>query len=395
VTDKSAKEFVNFIIGRTANGKQGIVPLSNLSFWMGAGFSKSWDKRYPIEDDLFNITENESQHWRNLSGFLATNNYDGFDQLGVDRFKEIVYQLGMFKKYPAIRGRYIDESNIALIENELRMLVKRKFYNIVHPYCFDENEQRIQFGHNLNTAQKEIIDFFKLVMKQDDGSQGVAQGLRTHFLTTNYDNLIEAIIDATSSDPVGASQLYLYRGITPAKINGEANVKPVHDNWIVNSLFKINGGFEIYKRGREYELDYRARAAAAEGGDAPQLMLPSKEQDYTQDYFKAIFPKAVRLLQESKALVIVGYSLPEEDSLLRFLMKQFAEDRADGVGRVVFYITKSKMPEYRERAKFESIWPNPDELPGLTLHIYSNGFDNWAAEVNKVAKKLMRPPDNL
>lgn len=70
-------------------------------------------------------------------------------------------------------------------------------------------------------------------------------------------------------------------------------------------------------------------------------MLPSNEQDYTQKYFKALFPKAIRLLQESKILVVVGYSLPEEDALIRFLIRQFAEDRADGDQKVIFYIDLS------------------------------------------------------
>jgi len=395
-TSKSATAFVKFIMERTAYAKQGIVPLSSLSFWMGAGFSKSWDPQYPIGDDLFTIKENEWQMWRNLSGFLATNNYHGLDELSPDRFREIVYQLGMFKKYPAIRGRFIDKSNIAMIENELRRVVMNKFYKTVQPYCFNEKTGRIEIGHRLNEAQNDIIKFFRLVMNQVDGSLDVAQGLRANFITTNYDNLIEAIIDASSSELVGASQLYLYRGITPVSINGEDNVKPIQDNWIVNSLFKINGGFEIYKRDRKYELDYRASAGTAKGGDAPQLMLPSKEQDYTQDYFKAIFPKAVRLLQESKALVIVGYSLPEDDSLLRFLMKQFAEDRADGIGRLVFYITKSNEREFKLKEKLESVWPNPDESPSFRLHIYLEGFDKWAAEVNTEAReRMMWSPDNL
>lgn len=35
-------------------------------------------------------------------------------------------------------------------------------------------------------------------------------------------------------------------------------------------------------------------------------MLPSHEQDYQQKYFQTNFPKAIRLLQESIVLVIVG-----------------------------------------------------------------------------------------
>ncbi len=46
-------EHSHFIIERAANGKQGIVSLLNLSFWMGAGFSKSWDDQYLIEKKIY------------------------------------------------------------------------------------------------------------------------------------------------------------------------------------------------------------------------------------------------------------------------------------------------------------------------------------------------------
>jgi hypothetical protein len=36
-------------------------------------------------------------------------------------------------------------------------------------------------------------------------------------------------------------------------------------------------------------------------------------------------------------LVIVGYSLPPDDALIRFFIRQFAEEQEDGHGKVVFY----------------------------------------------------------
>ena len=41
-------------------------------------------------------------------------------------------------------------------------------------------------------------------------------------------------------------------------------------------------------------------------------------------------------------LVIVGYSLSEEDALLRFLVRQFAEDLRDASGKYIFYIDYTK-----------------------------------------------------
>ena len=64
--------------------------------------------------------------------------------------------------------------------------------------------------------------------------------------------------------------------------------------------------------------------------------MPSKEQNYIDPYLSSSFPKAVRLLHESDVLVIVGYSLSEEDALLRFLIRQFAEDLRDVHGKSIF-----------------------------------------------------------
>ena len=109
-------------------------------------------------------------------------------------------------------------------------------------------------------------------------------------------------------------------------------------------------------------------------------MLPSNEQDYTQNYFKSIFPKAIRLLQESRILVIVGYSLPEEDALLRFLVKQFAEDRADGDEKLVFYIDLAS--EYEQRSRITSVFPHSEEGRGLKCIPFSGSFVDWIKELN-------------
>jgi hypothetical protein len=113
-------------------------------------------------------------------------------------------------------------------------------------------------------------------------------------------------------------------------------------------------------------------------------MLPSNEQDYTQEYFKALFPKSIRLLQESKVLVVVGYSLPEEDALIRFLIKQFAEDRTDGDNKEIFYIDLSKESEQLE--KVAGVFPHCDELRGLKIIPFSGSFNEWVKSVLKAIR---------
>ncbi len=52
-------------------------------------------------------------------------------------------------------------------------------------------------------------------------------------------------------------------------------------------------------------------------------------------------PKAVRLLRETSVLMIVGYRLPEDDALMRFIVHQFAEEPEDGREKIIFYVDMS------------------------------------------------------
>lgn len=206
----------------------------------------------------------------------------------------------------------------------------------------------------MGSEQKDILNFFRFLEDQQTGHKGIPEGIRLNFITTNYDYLIEAILDNIFA-PDDSIFLYSYRGVTPREICGKENIKIFHGHWLVTNLFKINGGFEIIKTNNGYELDYRQRTHDDIKNNPPILMLPSREQDYMEDYFRAIFPKAVRLLQESKVLVIVGYSLPEEDALIRYLLRHFAENPRDVEDKFIFYV--DRMPAEKQRNKLKNTFP--------------------------------------
>lgn len=375
----STTMFSDLIKAFTYKGKAR-APLCNISFFLGAGFSKSWDSRFPTGNELFSFKDNEwikSTHY--LEAYLRTHGHDELGDITPELFKEIIYQLGMYKKYPEIRPRYIDDGNIKIVEAELRALVYEKFKNTAPLYYFYENNQKISIPHDISDDQRLIIEFFSKLMREGDGSQGVSEGIRTHIITTNYDYITEAILDASCA-PDDSFFLYTYRGITANIVCGQENPSVVHDNWLVNSLFKINGGFEVFEKPDGFELDYTEKKISNIRTNPPQIMLPSNEQDYTQNYFKALFPKAIRLLQESKILVVVGYSLPEEDALLRFLIKQFAEDRADGDSKIIFYIDLASEDE--QRSRIFSVFPHSKECRGLKFIPFSGGFVDWIKALN-------------
>lgn len=357
------------------------APLCNVSFFLGAGFSKAWDVRFPTGNELFNFKPEElNKSCKHINSYLRTHGYDELDGINPELFKELIYQLGMYKKYPEIRPRYIDEENIKTVEAELRTLVYEKFKNTAPLYFLDQSTNKISIPHKLTKEQNSIIKFFSSLMHEGDGSRGVADGIRMNVITTNYDYIPEAILDYSCA-PDDSFFLYTYRGITPNKVCGLENPEAVYDNWLVNSLFKINGGFEIFEHSDGFEFDYREKSISDVQSNPPQIMLPSNEQDYTQKYFKALFPKAIRLLQESKILVVVGYSLPEEDALIRFLIRQFAEDRADGDQKVIFYIDLSS--ETVQKNKISKVFPHSNDHLGLRCIPYKGSFASWVKKINK------------
>lgn len=368
------------------------IRLTNVTFFLGAGFSKSWDSAFPIGNELFSFTYSE---WSKLGGpleeFLTFCNYQTFElDIDAPMFKDVVYQIGMMKKYPEMRPRYIDDQNLDMVERHLRYLVCKKFERTA-PLYFEEDE-KLKLPNPPTKAQKEILSFFQTLGRAGDGSQGVPEGLRANYLTTNYDFVIEAILDNVLA-PDDSYQLYTYRGLTPVRYCGRKPYVAVLDNWLVGNLLKINGGFEVFKSKCGFEFDYRKpKDDDALRANPPQLMLASWEQDYTQAYFRALFPKVIRLLQETTILIVVGYSLPDEDALLRLIVRQFAEDRADGSRKVLFYIDRSSAPTQVQ--KVNGIFPHADELQGLTVVPYSGSFSSWCKEVVKEFKRLSKGPSS-
>lgn len=363
--------------------------LKNLTFFTGAGFSKSWDERFPVGDALFSFEYDEwHPHGNALEEFLSLCNYETLElTLTASLFKDIVYQIGMMRKYPVIRPRYIDDQNLDMVERYLRYLVRNKFEKTA-PIYYQNEELKLEFLGPATKSQKAILSFFGILRRSGDGSSGLPEGLRSNYVSTNYDNVLETILD-TCLGPDDSYSLYTYRGVTPSLYSGAQLNIIVHDNWIVSNLLKINGGFEVFKDGNEFECDYRQpRSDAQLRKNPPQLMLASREQDYTQAYFHAMFPKVVRLLQETEILVVVGYSMPEEDALLRLIIKQFAEDRADGSRKILFYVDKCDIESQVE--KVNRVFPHVEEVHGLRVIPYSGSFGDWCASVVRKYNKLTR-----
>jgi hypothetical protein len=379
-------EFVKLINNRSYRGKHyndGIVPLTNITCFCGAGFSKSWDKRYPTGDELFTIEPDYSKTTA-LSEFLDYIGYERYHTIIPQEFKEIVYQIDMQLKYPDIRMRYIDRFNLYILKRELVALVYEKFNSRIKLNYFSPSTDTFDF--KAEDAQKPLINFFTWLHDHETGDRdGLAEGIRVHYLTTNYDFLIESILDQIES----FYQNNTYRGFSTSEFNGREDAHIiVHNQWLVRNLIKINGGFEIFEKGNEYKIDYREPKVGELKKNPPVIILPSKEQDYTSNYFQAVFPKAVRMLQESKILVIIGSGLPEEDAVLRILLRQFAEEKIDSVPKVIFYIDFMSNPEKSPEEKSQelkeriyNVYPYLKSDSRYTyLFTYDKGFNEFIKE---------------
>jgi hypothetical protein len=377
----SVKQFISYVNQTSYRGKKAdhftVYPLFNMSFYFGAGFSKAWDSSFPLSTELFNFRDSYSVD--GLYQVLDNLGYSTSDTIDFAKFREIAYKISMQKKYPILRKRYFDDYNLIMVENLINWLVTKKFMD--KQLINSINSEGLLSVEEPCEKQNKIVEFFRWLTDQSTGdNSGIPEGLRVHFLTTNYDFIIETILDTI----MGESYIdFYYRGISPKMINGNFPETIIHNHWLVSNYLKINGGFEIYNLGeKNFEIDYRKKKLNKINERAPLLIVPNKEQDYTGHYFQTIFPIAVRTLQESNVLVIVGSSLPEEDALLRILLRQFAEENSDAIGKCIYFI--DTMPIEEQIKRLENVFPYINKRPELyATFYYTGGFQNWCDEIIK------------
>lgn len=356
-----------------------LTPLTNITFFLGAGFSKSWDVSFPTGNELFSF--DISKYSDDFYEFVDNIGYGNKTQLTFSTFKDIAYQLSMQKKYSSIRSRYIDLYNLSFVENAINASIIKRFKEIAYLNHVKTHTEKLKLTTNPTPHQKIIVDFFRWIHDQSTGdTDEIPEGVRPHYITTNYDFLIESILDEILA-PDDSHLLYTYRGFTPITTNGVNTPRIVFNHWLVQSLIKINGGFEIFKsEDGNFTVDYRNKTEQELKKNAPVLIVPNREQDYTGTYFQTIFPKAIRTLQETDILVIVGYSLPEEDALLRILLRQFAEENVDGTEKAIFFI--NPMKECEQKDKLQTVFPyHHVARHRYNIFTFEGYFTEWVKQV--------------
>jgi len=385
-------------------------------FFVGAGFSKAWDENFDGGRALFETFSDENLLFdKSLRCYLQTMSWCELEtfnknefKIEFDDFKKIVFSFGMYEKYVELRPKYIDSKGLKMIRKELNSLIASKIWKH-NPYS-----QKVSNSYTPmicppgepTKKQKEIVNFFRILRNQKNNDSQEQEGIRINHITTNYDFVIESIFDVWANEYGDWSHLaYVYRGFTPIEYCGFSETIITKDDWItqsynpsehfgygdiskikdyqaVESLFKLNGGLEIYRNSDgTYRIDYRKKEYKDLKTESPLLILPSYEQDYSDQYFREILRKSKELLTIAKVLIIVGYSLPEEDILIRFLLKHFALDKIDFQNKRIFYINKGiKHKDLEESLKSvfrESIDPK-------RVYTFSGSFNDFVKQFNQL-----------
>ncbi|EEQ1659408.1 TPA: SIR2 family protein [Escherichia coli] len=297
--------------------------------FLGAGFSKAWDDKYPLSNEVFSISEDEALENIDEYGFFSL-----FDSLkfkwadanaGLDDkanvFKSFKYALDVYKRYPSLLPSYLDRHTLELFEAQVKLYVKNKFAKKI-PANDLKLSQTAKFGQN----KRNIISFFK----------SLQEASALDVVTTNYDIVIDKV---------------LHHAFPERSVNRGF---PVHHNNILVcpqpkgiGLYKLNGGFEVVAARDGFKIDYDSLLNAKV---VPNIILPSNEQDYGDKYFKTAFVKSSTQLRQADLLIFIGYSFPKEDFIINFLLKTFLDGDSTEKETVIIGRNKSSAIEIHQRA---------------------------------------------
>lgn len=348
---------------KTSNGKELYSSITgekeptpkNIVFFTGAGFSKAWDKEYPVGLQLFSIDDFHSLKLKynffqvaddlkirqpkssergisnkNMSDEEKADAKSDYIKKCYDYFQEIKFSFDIFKRYPSLMPTFLNTSLIIALENEMKDFIKNRFIDFV-----GENEFTIKIKHN-DPVKQTFIDFFENIHEKT---------ANLSFISTNYDLIIEKIIDGFSN------KVSLNRGVID-------NTQFKEVNWHSKKidLYKINGGFEIFQ-GADEQF-YINHAEIGEEKTA-HIILPSKEQNYGDRYFKSVFIKSAAALRTADILIFVGYSLPIEDHTIQFLLKNFSD--SSNKNKEIVIINRDFKDAKSVKEKAEILFPDLSE----------------------------------
>lgn len=356
---------------------------SDIVLWTGAGLSKEWNASFPSGKNVFTMPDggdsNVRFYLKTLNGY--TNSHSDYEEI-----KMAMYKLQVQRDFPELQNKYVDRQLSFMLEQE----IIRNVYSKMSPYLWDSK---------YTPNRQRIVSFFEYLSKQLDYNGGKVNGYRLNFLSTNYDFCIENALKISSFEDDDEEKLFLYRGFTPASYNGICDpiLQTSSDPHI--SLIKLNGGFDIIRSNGQYCIETRQDFLDSYYADLikqKSIILPSLQQDYRDEYFRMIFPKAVEILRRAKVLIFIGTSLPDEDYLFKHLLSHYFDNETDIYIKMIVYVGFEKKKKEQDRIKqrvlkvFPQLSRNPERL-----FFWFDGFVNFIEEYRKYHIKNKHPRESL
>ncbi len=321
-----------------------ILESKKVVFFTGAGFSKAWSDSYPAGLALFALPERPDNCY-NFVGFAeelgviypqtSQYNKNEYEQACYKYFKDVKFHLDIYKRYPSLMPSFLDKTIISALEREIVEFIKKRFSSLVGN---QELQPKLPSPSKRNTKIKNFVNFFNRLLSQDK---------EISFITTNYDFVLEKLLYGQSMDA-----LSINRGLINKKDFNERR-------WSRKrvSLFKINGGFEIDGCEDNVHINYDFEKCAS------NIILPSQEQNYDNKYFKSVFIKSAHKLRDANLLVFIGYSLPDEDHTIRFLLKNFIDSNFSM--KEIIVVDRDGDSACKVREKIAGLYPTLEESEAI------------------------------
>lgn len=102
------------------------------------------------------------------------------------------------------------------------------------------------------------------------------------------------------------------------------------------------------------------------------LISPSFQKDYCNPHTIQIWREADDALRRARKVVFIGYSLPEDDIYVQYVLKRAAAHLRDGAVTVVEYDPTDMRPAYVNSVGRRYIW-----LFGDMIDWHPEGFASW------------------
>ena len=213
----------------------------------------------------------------------------------------------------------------------------------------------------------------------------------TCFISLNYDLLIDVAIN--------------HAGRTPEYGTSFANQIPRAGS--VAPLYKLHGSLNWLRcplcnsltyTGNEKEASYPAakrtpcRAIQCKGQTVPIVIPPTFFKVMSDYHLQQVWHAAERALVQAEKIIFCGYSLPDADMHIRYLLKRAEINRGETPDVFVLnnHLEKPEREKEEESARYKRLFRDPSKV-----HYTQFGFQDLAKDgleiLNNVKKPLSKP----